>query len=263
MDSSALLMTAASGLERLMVSKTTSDSNIRDSSVAQISAAIYYKASVVSKLSSNTAFQQKFRRVLCDQIGIDFGNYIDSQARTKPKTLHHVYEWKKTGSQDARLFKLIEFGQIGLSFKIKYDFLDSKTNVPSGRNKKKYKFPNKALIMENGIPVTISPTSAERLVFEVNGYTVFMPKGASVTVSKPGGGKATGQFRLAYARFFTGQLVNESIRRSGFQNIFNRGMNEALKVPAGIKKVQYSFSPNTIRSQADAGLKQAFGGALV
>lgn len=263
MDSSALLMTAASGLEKLMVSKTLPSSRIKDSSVAQISAAIYYKASVVAKLSESTAFQEKFRRVLCDQIGIDFGNYIDSQARTKPKTLHHVYEWKKTGNADSRLFKLIEFGENKLSFKIKYEFLDSKTDVPSVGNRKKYKFPNKAYIMENGIPVTISPRAAKRLVFEVNGYTVFMPKGASVTISKPGGGKATGQFRLAYAKFFTGQLVNESIRRSGFQNIFNQGMNKALKVPAGIKRVQYAFSPNTVRNQANSALQQAFGGVLV
>lgn len=262
MDSSALLITAASGLERLMASKTTPSSNIKDSSVAQISAALYYKANVIAKLSDNTAFQQKFRRIICDQIGIDFGNYIDAQARTKPKTLHHVYEWKKTGNKEARLFKLIDFDQNKLSFKIKYEFLESKSNVPSLKGRKKYKFPNKAYIMENGIPVRISPQAAKRLVFEVNGYTVFMPKGASVTVSKPGGGKATNQFRLAYAKFFTGQLVNESIRRSGFQNIFNSGINKALKVPAGIKKVQYSFSPNTVRSQASAALTEAFGGAL-
>jgi hypothetical protein len=127
---------------------------------------------------------------------------------------------------------------------------------------KKYKFANKAFIMENGIPVRISPKAAERLVFETNGYTVFMPKGVSITVSKPGGGAATHQFRLAYSRFFTGNLAGESIRRSGFQRIFNQGMAKALSVPAGIKKVQFSFSPNTVRNQADAGLQKAFGGAL-
>lgn len=256
-------MTAASGLERLMTNSSAKNTNLRDSTVAQISAAIYYKASVVSKLSKNTAFQTKFRRVICDQIGIDFGNYLDAKARTNPKSLHHVYEWKKVGNKEARLFKLKEYGEQGLSFKITYEFLQSKTNVPSARGRKKYKFANKAFIMESGTPVRISPVTAERLVFEVDGYTVFMPKGASVVVSKPGGGKATGRFRIAYAQFFTGQLVNESIRRSGFQNIFNAGMNKALKVPAGIKKVQYSFSPNTIRSQADAALQEAFGGALV
>lgn len=258
-----MLINAASGLERLMSTSTANNKNIKDTSVAQISAAIYYKASVVSKLSNNLAFQTKFRRVLCDQIGIDFGNYMDSQARMKPKTLHHVYEWNKVGSKDARLFKLKEFAEQGLSFKITYEFLQSKTNVPSGRGRKKYKFANKAFIMENGIPVRIAPRTAERLIFEVNGYTVFMPKGASVVVSKPGGGKATGQFRIAYAKFFTGQLVNESIRRSGFQNIFNTNMARALSLPSSIKKIQYSFSPNTIRAQADSALSQAFGGSLL
>ncbi len=263
MDSSALLMTAASSLERLMTTSTANNTNIRDTSVAQISAAIYYKASVISKLSSNTAFQAKFRQVILNQIETDFGLYVDAQARSKPKSLHHVYEWKKVGDKNSRLFKLKSFDENGLSFKITYEFLQSKTNVPSPSGFKKYKFSNKAFVMENGIPVTISPKAAERLVFEVNGYTVFMPKGASVTVSRPGGGKSTGRFRIAHTQFFTGQLVNESIRRSGFQNIFNAGMNKALRVPPGIKRVQYSFSPNTIRTQADAALKEAFGGALL
>ena len=118
-------MTAASGLERLMVKSTAKNTNIRDTSVAQISAAIYYKAHVIAKLSSNTAFQERFRKVICDQIGIDFGNYIDSQARTKPKTLHHVYEWNKVGNKSGRLFKLKSYGDVGLSFKITYEFLES------------------------------------------------------------------------------------------------------------------------------------------
>jgi len=39
-------------------------------------------------------------------------------------------------------------------------------------------------------------------------------------------------------------------------------MTKALAVPSNIKKVQYSFSPNTIRSQADAALTLSFGGAM-
>lgn len=262
MDSSQLLVTAASGLERLMINPNKNNANLKDSTVAQISAAIYYKASVVSKLTSNTAFQEKFREVIYNQLETDFGNYVDAQARSKPKSLHHVYEWKKVGQPTARLFKLNVVGKDRLSFKVGYEFLMSSSNVPSGRRMKKYKFANKAFIMENGIPVRISPKAAERLVFETNGYTVFMPKGVSITVSKPGGGAATHQFRLAYSRFFTGNLAGESIRRSGFQRIFNQGMAKALSVPAGIKKVQFSFSPNTVRNQADSGLQKAFGGAL-
>jgi hypothetical protein len=255
-------MSAASGLERLMVNPNKTNKNLVDSSVAQISAAIYYKASVISQLTSNKSFQQKFREVIYGQIEKDFGDFIDSQARTKPKSLHHVYEWNKTGSPEARLFKLKSFEDNALSFKIGYDFKLSKSNVPSPKNFKKYKFANKAFIMENGIPVTIAPKAAERLVFEVNGYTVFMPKGRSITVSKPGGGAATHQFRMAYSRFFRGNLVGDSIRRSGFQQLFNSKMLKALKAPSSITRVQYSFSPNTVRTQADSALKQAFGGAL-
>ena len=262
MDSSKLLITAASGLEKLMANPNKANKNLRDSSVAQISAAIYYKASVISQLSSNNAFQKKFREVIYGQIERDFGNYIDSQARTKPKALHHVYEWGKAGTEEARLFKLRSFDDNNLSFKIGYDFKLSKSNVPSPAKSKKYKFAKKAYVMENGIPITIAPRAAERLVFEVNGYTVFMPKGRSISISKPGGGAATHQFSIAYSKFFAGNLVGDSIRRSGFQQLFNLKMSKALKTPSGISRVQYSFSPNTIRTQADSALKQAFGGAL-
>jgi hypothetical protein len=110
--------------------------------------------------------------------------------------------------------------------------------------------------------LVIRPKNAERLVFEYEGETVFMPKGKSVTVRRPGGSSATNQFSLAHSRFFSGRLVNESIKRSGFQKIFNSSMTKALRVPSDIKRVKYSFSANTIRSQADAALAASFGGAM-
>ena len=60
---------------------------LKDSNVAQISAAIYYQAKVVSKLTTNKTFQSKFQKVIFDQIQKDFGEYVDSLARTKPKSL--------------------------------------------------------------------------------------------------------------------------------------------------------------------------------
>jgi len=117
-------------------------------------------------------------------------------------------------------------------------------------------------VMEAGMPIVIRPRSAERLVFEMDGETVFMPKGTSVTVKKPGGAQASHQFSLSYGRFFGGQLVNASIKSSGLQRIFNSKMVKALGVPMSIRKVQYSFSPGKIRAQADASLHAAFGGSL-
>ncbi len=260
MDNSGLLVQAASGLERMMYSNQNGP--LKDSTVAQISAYVYYETAVLSKLTTNAQFKALFTKTIFDQINLDFGNYIDSLARTKPKSFHHVYEWKKTGNKTARLFKLKKISEDGLSFRMNYEFLPSRSMVPSSNGERRHMFVNKASVMEEGKPLVIRPKNAERLVFQIDGETVFMPKGQSVTVKKPGGSASTNQFTLAHSRFFSGNLVNISIKNSGFQRIFNSSLSKALKVPSGIKKVQYSFSPNLIRSQADAALTSSFGGVM-
>lgn len=257
MDSSTLLVQAASGLEKHMSQQTSGI--IKDSTVAQISAFVYYQAHVVSKITTNKGFIKKFQDTIFNQINKDFGNYIDAQARMKPNSLHHVYEWNKVGDPGSRLFKLKKIPAADLSFKVGYTFLLSKSFATSSGNRK-HVFKNKAAIMEAGEPLKISPRFAQRLVFETHGYKVFMPKGASVVVKNPGGKAARNQFMLKHTQFFKGQLVNESIKKSGFQNLFNRSMSKALKVPVDIKRVKYRFSPNTIRNEADASLAMAFGG---
>ena len=261
MESNLALISVASGLERLMVGNRN-NSMIKDSNVAQISAFLYYNAHVIAGLEKNKTFHNKFKSIVYGQINKDFGEYIDANARTKPKSLHHVYEWNKTGQKAARLFRLNFINSDGLSFKVDYELMPSKTFVPNSQSRKKYKFENKAYVMESDMPVIISPSSSKRLVFESHGVTVFMPKGASVTVKRPGGSGVKNQFGLAYSIFFSGQLVNSSIKKSGFQKIFNSGVTKALKLPPNIKTVQYKFSANSIKLQADASLVAAFGGAL-
>jgi hypothetical protein len=256
-----MLIQAASGLERLVVGNRDK-AIFKDSTVAQISAYVYYEAAVISKITKNRAFQQRFTKTIFDQIKKDFPEYIDAQARMKPKSLHHVYEWKKTGEPTARLFKLNKLSQDGLSFTFDYEFLPSRNAVPTKIRGRKHVFANKASVMERGEAIQIAPRSSERLVFEIDGMTVFMPKGASVTVKRPGGPSVKNSFDLLYSRYFSGQLINETIKRSGFQRLFNTSMSKALSVPNNIKRVQYSFSSNTIRSQADIALTQAFGGAI-
>jgi len=246
-----MLVQAASGLERMMYANQSGP--LKDSTVAQVSAYVYYEAAVISKLTTNAQFKELFTKTMFDQISIDFGNYIDALARSKPKSLHHVYEWKKTGNKAARLFRLNKISEEGLSFRVNYDFLPSRSMVPASTGKRRHML---------GKPLVIRPKNAERLVFEIDGETVFMPKGKSVTVRRPGGSASTNQFTLAHSRFFSGRLVNESIKKSGFQKVFNSRITKALGVPSNIKKVQYSFSPNLIRSQADAALTASFGGAM-
>ena len=258
MDNSSLLVAAASGLQKTM--SGTKGTVLQDSTVAQISAAIYYQAEVISKLTTSKQFQSRFQSIIFKQIQQDFGLYVDAQARTNPKTLHHVYEWNKVGNSGSRLFKLNVTERNGLSFKLGTTFLTSKTPVPNSFGKKKYVFKNKASVMEAGMPLIISPRAAKRLVFETSTGVVYMPIGASVNVTRPGGGKATGRFQIAHARFFTGNLVNLSIKRSGFQQIFNSSLTKAMKVPSEIKKVKYSFSANTLNMQAESAIASAFGG---
>ena len=240
----------------------TSGKILKDSTVAQISAAVYYQSQVISKITTNKQFQSKFQSVIFKQLEQDFGLYIDSQARVNPKSLHHMYEWNKTGNPESRLFKLNVINSSGLSFQIGSKFLLSKSSVPSSAGRKRYVFANKASIMEAGMPLVIRPRAAERLVFETNTGVVYMPKGASVTVTRPGGGKATGRFQIAYARFFTSNLVNLSIKNSGFQRLFNSSLTKAMRLPSDIKKVKYSFSPNTLNMQAESALSAAFGGSI-
>lgn len=260
--SGVALLQASSGLERLMVGAPQAGV-LRDSNVAQISAFLYYQANVAARLESNKAFQRLFKTTIFNQIEKDFGLFIDSQARTKPKSLHHVYEWNKTGQATARLFKLNQLDGVGLSFRINYEFKISKSSVPSKNREQtsRYVFERKAAVMEKGMPVVIRPKSAERLVFEIDGEKVFMPKGKSVTVRSPGGRASTNQFNLAYSRYFSGPMVSHSIKASGFQNIFGSKFEKAMRVPSSISKVRYSFSPGTIRLQADSALTEQFGGA--
>lgn len=262
MNSSTLVVQAASGLERLMAG--TKGKTIKESMVAQVSASIYYQSNVMANLVSSKKIQDKFSSVIFKQIQEDFGQYIDSQARTKPKSFHHVYEWKKAGDPSSRLFKLDMISSDGFSFRFNYKFLDSKSAVPSQFKKRRHVFANKAAIMEAGNPLVISPRNSQRLVFESNGYTVFMPIGASVTVRRPGGGSVKNSFSLQYSRFFSGQLVNNSIKKSGFQKIFGAAAAKALRLPSDVRRVKYSFSPNQIRAQSIAAVESSVlsGGVL-
>jgi hypothetical protein len=121
--SEILAIKAASGLVNLMSNKPMSGA-IKDSTVAQISAALFYKTNVMAKLASNSQFQSAFRNVIFDQVAIDFADYVDAKARTSPKAFHHVYEWGRAGDDEARLFKLKKLPADGLSLKINYELTD-------------------------------------------------------------------------------------------------------------------------------------------
>mgnify|MGYP003325854087 FL=1 len=260
MESSLLLIQSTAGLEKTM--KGLQAGPLKDSTVPQISAILYYQANVLGSLTESKVFKEKFKSIVFTQIMKDFGNYVDALARTRPKSFHHVYEWNRAGDESSRLFTLNAKDGEQTSFSIGYTFKPSTSLVPNSSGNRRHVFVNKARVMEDGQPLVISPRSAERLVFDANGHRVFMPKGKSVFIKNPGGASVKNQFQMAYRKFFTGPLVGLSIKRSGFQNAFNIALTKAMQTPLAIKRIQYSFSPSVVRNMAKASANTAFGGIV-
>jgi hypothetical protein len=133
--------------------------------------------------------------------------YIDSSARLNPAQLQHVYEWDQNGSEGGRLFNVSAVVS-GPSLTVSAVFKQS-TSVKSGS---KEPFANKAKMMEEGTPVTISPKTAKVLSFDDNGETIFTKK--SIRVEDPGGVQAQGGFEKTFNEFFN-VFFSQSFLKSG------------------------------------------------
>jgi hypothetical protein len=134
--------------------------------------------------------------------------YIDAEARSNQKALHHIYEWYQTGSPEARLYDFTyTVSNLGLSFKS--NFSQSKSLADGST----VPFYNKAKIMEEGIPVTIAPKKSNVLAFDVNGTTVFTKN--PVTVENPGGDFVQGSFEKIADQFFNVYFRQSFLRSSG------------------------------------------------
>lgn len=137
--------------------------------------------------------------------------FIDSNARSNPQMLHHVYEWYRVGSPDARLFDInYTVGSAGLSF---YSNFRQSSSIKNGSN---VPFYNKASIMENGITVTVRPKKAQALAFEDSGETVFS-KGP-IEILNPGGTRSQGGFEKTINLFFNKYFTQAFLQSSGIRN---------------------------------------------
>jgi hypothetical protein len=134
--------------------------------------------------------------------------YIDTMARVDQQLLHHMYEWNRTGSPDARLFDINYIVRAsGISF---VPAFRQSNSVKQGS---KVPFYDKATIMENGTAVTIKPKSSQVLAFEENGEMVFTKK--PVNVSNPGGQGVEGSFEKTFDRFFQVYFTQAFLYSSG------------------------------------------------
>lgn len=134
--------------------------------------------------------------------------FIDSNAKVDPSRLHHVYEWYRIGSPEARLYD-ISFASDDSKIKFRSTFKKSQS-MQDGSN---VPFWNKAMIMENGTPVTIKPRGQNPLVFEDGGDTVFTK--APVTLENPGGVNVQGSYKEVFDLFFNKYFTQSFLISSG------------------------------------------------
>lgn len=153
-------------------------------------------------------------------------SFVDSNARVDPAALHHVYEWDKTGSPNARLFD-INYIITGAGLSINSTFRQS-TSVKNGS---KTPFYDKANIMENGIPVVIKPKNSQVLTFMDGDEEVFTRN--PISIDNPGGDKVVGEYERVFRSFFDNYFTQAFLNSSGiskhFENpqIFNTNLRSA------------------------------------
>jgi hypothetical protein len=161
----------------------------------------------------------KGKRVFLKNLGAGvigaMGQYIDANARRDRIALHHVYEWYRTGSPDARLFDLsYTVSNLGLS--VKSNFKQSN----SISNERSQPFYDKAKVMENGIPVSITPKQSSALVFEQGGKTIFVKR--TVNVRYPGGPAVVGSYERTFDMFMKFYFKQSFLRASGLLDYLER-----------------------------------------
>jgi len=175
---------------------------------------------------------QKGKKIFLDKLGKGviqaLAQYVDVEARSNPKALHHVYEWNQTGSPTSRLFDLnYTVSNLGLS--INSTFRQSRSmsenmTVP---------FYNKAKIMENGIPVTISPTRSQVLKFSGPNGDVFTKK--PIKVDSPGGDAVFGSFESIVDIFISRYFKQSFLRASGLYDYIKKPILYKKNFAAGSK----------------------------
>ena len=133
---------------------------------------------IIWSLSSPVG-QRNVQATIERSVNRKFLPFVNAMSKANRESMHHLYEWNKTGVTSARLFDLkIPSASRGKTrFSMVVDFRPSKSLVPlteaqqtPGPSGKvvtaRHVFYNKAMTMEYGHTVTIRPRTARVLAFD-------------------------------------------------------------------------------------------------
>jgi hypothetical protein len=193
-----------------------------------------FKQEINNIMSYSTGFLEGVQRgktefyiALAPKIGEMASQFVDVNAKMSPELLHHIYEWERVGSPEARLFDIdYKISGIGITFS---SSLRQSQSIKNGSN---VPFYNKAKIMEEGVGVTIRPKRANVLRFEINGQEVYTSQ--EVRVDNPGG-QTKGQFENVLNNFFGVYFRQSFLKSSGllqyfkFPQVYKKNLSSAKR----------------------------------
>jgi hypothetical protein len=176
---------------------------------------------------------QKGKPALLKKIGEStisaLGQFVDAMARSDREALHHVYEWYREGSPEARLFDLnYVVSKTGLS--LNGTFRQSSTTSADATKP----FYDKARIMELGIPVTITPSGGGVLRFNDGGQEVFTKR--PVTINNPGGDDVRGSFERVFNIFMQSYFRQSFLKASGLADHLKNPVTYKQNISLGARQ---------------------------
>lgn len=182
-----------------------------DDLIKKLNNTVKYSNGFVAELNKNKSLLNQ--KVGATSISA-FYDYLDGLARSHPGMLHHVYEWGEVGNPMERLYDL-SLQINNSSAVIDAEFLES--NMPSQDGGEP--FYNKAIIMEEGIAVTINEKNAKALAFTIDGQEYF--RVGPITIANPGGEATRGSFVEAFNEFYGSYFTNVYLPAIRFYDYFS------------------------------------------
>jgi hypothetical protein len=199
--------------------KPKSRKHIRTGNITEkIAASVLFNSELINRISN----QEKPRIQIAGlkMLATYFEAYVDNLARMNYSKFHHIYEPGMVGNKAGRLFES-SISPSNIKPSLVYNFKPSRIPPESG-----YVFKNKAYVMENQIPLTITARNAEYLRFEYEGE--FYSK-KTVFVAEPGGEDVGGSFVETFNTFMT-SIGASALKDLGFFERIEKGIANESRI---------------------------------